>query len=95
MIRIKKWGGWVSYVSPYFLPAGGTVEQTNLVCTVPGEVSCRGGMKPVNFVDEDGNSDPFQGIPQELWGYTRGQGTDLIFCFTDEGSIEIKQAPTV
>jgi hypothetical protein len=102
MIRINKWGGWLSYVSPYFIPNGGMMEQVNMVCLLPGQIDCRGGMENLIFKKtEDPNSgdpvegDPLAGIPLELWGYTKGPTTDKIFAFTSEGEIEIKSVPSI
>ena len=101
MIRINKWGGWLSYVSPYFIPTGGMMEQTNLVCLLPGQIDCRGGMEVLPFTkidDPDADeseevADPLTGVPLELFGYTKGPETDKIFAFTSNGEIEIKNVP--
>ena len=99
MIRINKFGGWLSYVSPYFIPTGGMMEQTNLVCLLPGEIDCRGGMEQLPFTKLDDSDpaeevdDPLTGIPLELFGYSIGPQTDKIFAFTSNGEIEIKNVP--
>jgi hypothetical protein len=41
------WAGLVTNASPYAIPAGAAVEQTNLVTTVPGQLTTRGGMQRV------------------------------------------------
>ena len=94
MIRINKWGGWLSYVSPYFIPTGGMMEQTNLVCLLPGQIDCRGGMEQLPF-EKDNAADPLEGVPLELFGYTTGPKTDKIFAFTSTGEIEIKDVPSI
>ena len=86
MIRIKSWMGFVTYASPYMLPPGGSVEQTNMICLLPGQISCRQGMQAVMTVDNPA---------LEMWGYSIGTGTDKIFIFTDQGDIEIKDAPAI
>jgi hypothetical protein len=40
------WAGLVTNASPYAIPPGAAVEQTNLVTTVPGQLATRGGMWP-------------------------------------------------
>lgn len=43
------WAGLVTNASPYVIPHGAAVEQTNLVGYVPGQLVSRGGMRPVDF----------------------------------------------
>lgn len=43
MIVIDTWKGLVTNGSPYALPPGAAVAQTNFQCRKPGELSCRGG----------------------------------------------------
>lgn len=89
MIRINKWQGFITYASPYLIPAGGGVEQTNMVCLLPGEISCRAGMEDVS-VDEDTTA-----AALEMWGYSIGNTTDKIFVFEDTGNIRIEKAPSL
>lgn len=90
MIRISKWGGWVSSASPYILPAGGAVEQVNAQSRIPGQLSVRGGMLPVK-----GSQAP-SGAILELWGYSTGSSsTESIFAFTDAGQIVQIKAPGI
>ena len=86
MIRIKSWQGFISYASPYFIPSGGMVEQTNMVCLLPGQISCREGMENVTTGDSTASA-------LEMWGYTIGNKTDKIFVFDDTGAIRIEEAP--
>lgn len=44
----KGWAGMVTNASPYMLPPGAAVEQTNLVTYVPGQLTSRGGMQKVS-----------------------------------------------
>lgn len=88
MIRIKSWQGFISYASPYFIPSGGMVEQTNMVCLLPGQISCREGMKEVSITASGDTA-------LEMWGYTVGNQTDKIFALTNEGNIEILEAPEI
>jgi hypothetical protein len=43
------WAGLVTNASPYAIPAGAAVEQTNIVTATPGQLTSRGGMRPVSF----------------------------------------------
>lgn len=47
-MRIKKWLGWISNASPYALPAGANVEQCNIQCVTPGQLTPRRGIWPVS-----------------------------------------------
>jgi len=44
MITIEKWQGLVTNASPYALPGGAAVTQTNLQCLRPGQVQGRPGV---------------------------------------------------
>lgn len=47
MLKIDKWGGLATAVSPYVLPGGATVKQNNLQILRPGELQTRKGMEAV------------------------------------------------
>jgi hypothetical protein len=49
MLRIARFGGIVTYASPYAIPPGGATQQVNITCSVPGQLTTRGGMHPVTF----------------------------------------------
>lgn len=49
MIPITKWAGLVTNASQYAIPPGAAVEQVNLQCLVPGQLTCRPGMAAVVF----------------------------------------------
>lgn len=51
-MRTKAWGGLITNASPFALPAGAAVEQVNLSAHVPGQLSSRGGMRPVATVGQ-------------------------------------------
>ena len=85
-IRIDSWMGVVSYASPYKLPPGGAVEQTNLCCLLPGQLQVRGGMEKAGSLN---------GIAQEMWGFTSGPNTEKIFVFTEAGEIQIIDSPSI
>lgn len=42
------WAGLVTNASPYAIPDGAAVEQTNLVTSTPGQLTSRNGMRPVS-----------------------------------------------
>lgn len=91
-IRINKHAGLLTYASPYLIPPGATVEQTNMQCLLPGQLTVRGGMKAAGQVSS--------GTPAlELYGYSVGAGsTDKIFAFTPDGGvgkISIIESPDV
>jgi hypothetical protein len=43
------WAGLVTNASPYAIPPGAAVEQTNIVTSTPGQLTSRNGMRPVSF----------------------------------------------
>lgn len=49
MIPITKWAGLVTNASQYAIPPGAAVEQVNLQCIIPGQLTCRPGMAAVVF----------------------------------------------
>jgi hypothetical protein len=78
-MRINKFGGLIAAASPYVIPAGGAVEQVNVMSLVPGQLTVRGGTKRLAS-----GKDRYL----ELWGYSVGSGkTDSILGFTERGSI--------
>lgn len=44
MIVIEKWSGMVTNASPYALPGGACVLQTNIQCLRPGQIQVRNGL---------------------------------------------------
>jgi len=78
-MRLNKWFGLTSTASPYILPPGGAVEQTNITSMVPGQLTVRAGMTKLfaygrRFL--------------ELWGYSVGPNqTDTILAYEADGSI--------
>jgi hypothetical protein len=49
MITIDTWRGLVTAGSPYALPPGSAVTQSNWQCRRPGELMARGGQAIVTF----------------------------------------------
>lgn len=56
MIVIDTWKGLVTNGSPYALPAGAAVTQSNFQCRRPGELSARNGQVSVTFTTHTGGS---------------------------------------
>lgn len=46
------WAGLVTNASPYAIPEGAATEQTNITTLVPGQLTSRGGMRPVSFTGD-------------------------------------------
>ena len=61
-----KWPGLITNASPFAIPHTAAVEQTNLQCTVPGQISVRGGMQKVNVAG--GAPDILDCFPCEIGG---------------------------
>jgi hypothetical protein len=90
MLRIGKWGGLITAVSPYVVPAGGSVEQVNAQSISPGQLSVRGGMQPIS--PRPGSSSPIL----EMWGYSVGSGgTEVVFTFHEDGKIRQAEMPVI
>lgn len=49
MIIIDTWRGLITNSSPYAIPVGGAVTQSNFQCRRPGELSARGGQSSVTI----------------------------------------------
>jgi hypothetical protein len=49
VIPINKWAGLVTNASQYAIPPGAAVEQVNLQCLIPGQLTVRPGMTPVTL----------------------------------------------
>lgn len=56
MIVIDTWKGLVTNGSPYALPPGAAVTQTNFQCRRPGELSARNGQTSVTFTTHAGST---------------------------------------
>jgi hypothetical protein len=72
MPRFDKWGGLLTYASPYAVPAGAAVSQINLTCSFMGQLTVRDGMQPLKFAEGsvtqcvDVGSYSYQGVPKLL-----------------------------
>lgn len=54
MIVIDTWKGLVTNGSPYALPVGAAVTQSNFQCRRPGELNARNGQASVTFTTHAG-----------------------------------------
>lgn len=83
------WGGLFTNASPYAIPPGAAVEQTNLVTYVPGQLTTRGGMRPVAFDTES----PIPEI-RDLQPYVFSNAVQVL-VLTPSGSIESLPSPSL
>lgn len=58
MIVIDTWRGLVTNASPYALPPGAAVTQTNLQCRRPGELTARDGQTLLTVTTHTGTTVP-------------------------------------
>jgi hypothetical protein len=58
MITIDTWRGLVTNASPYALPIGAAVTQSNFQCRKPGELSARNGQTSVSIATHAGTTVP-------------------------------------
>lgn len=49
-MRAEQWPGLVTNASPFAIPPGAAVEQVNLISSIPGQVTTRGGMRKVSGI---------------------------------------------
>jgi hypothetical protein len=95
VLRIAKFGGLITAVSPYIVPPGGAVEQVNAQSLFPGQLTVRGGMTTISA---GGDRSRAANLPPvlEMWGYSPGSGkTEVIFAFTATGEIRQIENPTI
>jgi hypothetical protein len=86
-MRLSKWGGLLTYVSPYAVPAGGAVSQINLTCSIAGQLTVRDGMRPVSFSE----TSPTGCL--DVAGYSYG-GTNKVLAFTSDGHLQVLESPS-
>lgn len=58
MIVIDTWRGLVTNASPYAVPVGAAVTQSNFQCRRPGELSARGGQAALSIATHAGTTSP-------------------------------------
>ena len=75
MIPITKWAGLVTNASQYAIPPGATVEQVNLQCLVPGQLTVRPGMATVAFT----NAVTTGGAVVRAFRYQHGSSEHIVF----------------
>lgn len=89
-MRAESWSGLITNASPFALPPGAAVEQTNLATHIPGQLTLRGGMRPVAF--EYGEEEPPTASPVSLATYSNGSET-IVLCLLSDGSLAALQSP--
>jgi hypothetical protein len=75
VIVIDKWAGLATNASPYSIPPGSTVQQTNLQCLVPGKLTARPGMQTISFASADSTASPIR----SAFRYQKGTGEHLVY----------------
>lgn len=91
-MRIEKWGGLLTNASSYSIPAGGALVQVNLQNTVPGQLSCRGGMREAAFASGLSGSNDIR----ELFRYSFGTGRpEKLLVFDSSGAIQVVSTPAL
>lgn len=75
MIVIDKWAGLVTNASPYSIPPGAMVQQVNLQCLVPGQLTVRPGMQPITFTSADSTASPIL----SAFRYQQGTAEHLVY----------------
>jgi hypothetical protein len=84
-MKADQWPGLVTNASPFIIPFGSAVEQTNLTGIVPGEVSSRDGMCKVAVV---GNA------PSVLDCYAyESQGKSYLISLLPSGQLVALESP--
>jgi hypothetical protein len=79
-MRAEAWSGLATNASPFALPPGAAVKQVNLCTHIPGQLTLRGGMRPVAFSDESlGGGTPFVSLAT----YTAGGGSGVLALLAD------------
>jgi hypothetical protein len=75
MIVIEKWAGLATNASPYSLPPGTMVQQVNLQCLVPGQLTVRPGFQSISFTSGDSTSSAVR----VAFRYQQGTGEHLVY----------------
>jgi hypothetical protein len=75
VIVIQKFLGLVTNASPYALPPGAMVDQLNLQCLVPGQLTVRPGLQAVTFTSADVATQPIL----SAFRYQKGIGEHLVY----------------
>lgn len=88
MIIINKWSGLATNASKYAVPPGATVEQVNVQCLVPGQLTVRPGFQQVTFPNVSGTSDSIACAVR----YQHGQSEHIVYQ-TSAGEIYSSVVP--
>lgn len=85
MQRINRWGGLITTSSPYIIPAGGAQQQVNFTLAKPGQLTSRGGMRPMADPTNSGGS----GYIEQMWTVSGGVAgkADAILTLNDNGEL--------
>lgn len=83
-----KWSGLLTNASPYAIPNGAAVEQTNLHTRVPGQLESRSGMTLVAAGDEE-LLEAREAFPVYCVGEVR------LLTITNDGEIQLSVPPAV
>lgn len=86
MPRLEKWGGLLTYASPYAVPPGAAVSQINLTCSFMGQLTVRDGMQPLKFTE----SSPTQCVDVGAYSYN---GVPKLLVLDESGNLEVLDAP--
>jgi hypothetical protein len=90
MLRIARFGGLLTYASSYAVPPGGAVQQVNLTCSLPGQLTSRGGIAPVQY--QGARSVPTSVVTQ-LFPAPGGIGKgDRLVMIEADGSVTLSQS---
>lgn len=84
-MRADSWAGLVTNASPFAIPPGAAVEQTNLTANVPGQISARSGMRRVS------STAPAASV-LDCYPYAANGRTALI-ALTDSGALVSLESP--
>jgi hypothetical protein len=90
MLRIARFGGLLTYASSYAVPPGGAVQQVNITCSLPGQLTSRGGSAPVKF---DGAKSLPTGVVTQLFPAPGGVGKgDKLVMIDETGKVTVTQS---
>lgn len=91
-MRIEKWGGLLSNVSPYAIPPGGAAIQINLQNVAPGQISVRGGMRQMAFASALSGGATIR----DLYRYAYGTSlAEKLVVYDDTGAIQVLSSPAL
>lgn len=89
------WAGLVTNASPYAVPPGAAVEQVNLTTVTPGQLTSRGGMRPVAFAVPNVTPTTFADATQEMrdcYPYVFGNAVKVL-ALNASGEVVVRDTP--